>query len=163
MPRLKPANADSGLPRPGRLSLIAPQLMPLELPRADHVDAELLHHVAADFGDGDLQRHLVVADDLQQVDDLADAALRSGLSMATPPSALAAGRGLRILAGRRFAAASRRCWRGRRARLASSGVSTVPVSTTLSLSSSTLMSDVGMKRLSIPRGRRRRARRRDRG
>ena len=60
------------------LSLTAPHC-DAAVSRADHVHAELLHDVAADFGDRDLQRDLVVANDVQQVDDLADAALLIGV------------------------------------------------------------------------------------
>ena len=78
--------------------------MPLRVAAADHVDAELLHDVAADFGDRDLQHHLVFADDLDQVDDAADLARRVGIVDVDAAAVARCGRRLRILARRRFTA-----------------------------------------------------------
>src|SRR5690606_8808489 len=71
---------------------------------SDEVHAELLHHGAADLCDGHLERDLVVADDLQQVDDGALLAFRIRIVDVDAALRRAAGGGLRVLAGRRLAA-----------------------------------------------------------
>ena len=77
--------------------------------RSDQIDAKLLHHGPADFGDSHLERDLIFTGDLDQIDDLARLArlvrvADGDIRTATAIAAALARRRERILSCRRLTA-----------------------------------------------------------
>ena len=140
------AELDSGLPSPMMLSLMAPQVMPLLVSEASMLTpscfiTERLTSATVTFkvtwSSPMICKRLMIWLCWR---------CASGLSIATPPSGEPPAAVMAywpVVASPPVTKICASCW----ARCASSGVSTVPVSTTLSFSSSTVMSEFGMNRL----------------